>query len=47
MNELLDSLHKKILSHKDFAEIVTEAEIDALVEAKYKENRECKVIECE
>lgn len=33
MNKLLDSLHKKILKSK-FAEEVTEAEIDALVEAK-------------
>ena len=33
MNKLLDSLHEKILKSK-FSEEVTEAEIDALVEAK-------------
>lgn len=33
MNQLLDSLHSKILKSK-FAEEVTEAEIDALVKAK-------------
>ena len=34
MNTLLDSLHNKILKSK-FAEEVTEAEIDALVKAKF------------
>ena len=33
MNKLLDSLHNKILNHK-FAEVVSEAEIMALVYAK-------------
>lgn len=33
MNKLLDSLHKKILNHK-FAEVVSEYEIMALVDAK-------------
>ena len=33
MNKLLDSLHKKILNHK-FAEVVSEDEIMALVDAK-------------
>lgn len=37
MNKLLDSLHKKILKSK-FVEEVTEAEIDALVEAKEYNN---------
>ena len=46
MNELLDSLHSKILKHKDFAEVVTDAEIEALIEAKYNKTSE-KTDTCE
>ena len=35
MFELLDSLHQKILKSR-FAEEVTEQEIEALIEAKYR-----------
>ena len=54
MNKLLDSLHEKILKSK-FSEEVTEAEIDALVEAKEHNDgwipcsgcSDCKHKECE
>lgn len=41
MNKLLDSLHTKILNHK-FAEVVSEAEVWALVEAKERDWIPCE-----